>query len=431
MRESTNEYYFLRHSMKSMQKSILAIAILMWGCNDTSTYEVGSVLYELASPVGHGGEPNLFVMEDGRPVLSWVEYVNDTTDAMMYSIFDSGNWSEGKMVAQGTDWFVNWADFPSMAVFPGDSKSMAAHWLQKSADGTFDYDVRIAQSNDGGESWGDSFIIHRDSISAEHGFVTMVPVSENRLFVTWLDGRNTKGEGHAEVGDHGHHGAMSLRAAQIDRDGKLYNEVELDAKTCDCCQTDAAMTAHGMIVAYRDRSDEEVRDIYIVREKDSGWTHPVSVHDDGWEIQGCPVNGPAIAAQGDFVALAWHTEADNEPKLLVAFSRDAGVSFSKPVHIDNGSPMGRVDVSILSDGTTFVTWLENGEQGAVILGAHIDANRNIVNKTTLVKSNAARSSGFPILESTKDGLMLAWTDVSAELTTVRAGIIPFERLKHK
>jgi hypothetical protein len=412
--------------MKVISICILAVAVLVWGCNESSTSEARQVLQELSSPVGHGGEPNLFVMEDGRPILSWVEYVNDTTDALMFSIFEKDKWSEGKMIAQGSDWFVNWADFPSVAVFHGSSESMAAHWLQKSARGTFDYDVRIAQSNDGGDSWGESFIVHRDGIPAEHGFVTMIAVSESRVFATWLDGRNTKGEENTGQDDHGHHGAMSLRTAQFDRSGNLYEEYELDVKTCDCCQTDAAMTSQGMVVVYRDRSDDEVRDISIVREQASGWTKPVTVHDDGWEIAGCPVNGPAIAADGDFVALAWHTEAGDEPKLLIALSRDAGASFSGPVRIDNGGTMGRVDVSILENETIFVTWLENGDEGAHILGAHLDKDAGILNKSTLVKTDPTRNSGFPVLENTKDGLMLAWTHTLGGESTVKTGIIDFE-----
>jgi len=400
---------------------------MIWGCGETSKSFDGPLMTILTGPAGEGAQPNLFVMDDGRPLLSWVGFLNDTTDALMFSVYENGSWSKTKTAAQGGDWFVNWADFPSMAVFSGQDKAMAGHWLQKSDKGTFDYDVRIAQSNDGGNTWDESFIIHRDSIAAEHGFVTMVPVSEDRLFATWLDGRNTKGDAMAD-GEHGHHGAMTIRGAQFDRDGNLYNEVELDTKTCDCCQTDAAMTSQGIVVVYRDRSDDEIRDIYIVREQADGWTEPKTVHHDGWKIAGCPVNGPAIAAKGDFVALAWHSEANSEPKVQLVYSRDAGATFSIPIRIDNGSPMGRVDVIILSDGSTFVTWLENQEQGAVIIGAHVDAHRAIIDKTPLVNSDAARSSGFPVLESTKDGLMLAWTEVSSSTTSVKTGLIPFNRL---
>jgi hypothetical protein len=413
--------------MKGIQ--LCFVIALIWGCGaKTSSSDSESWLTEISSPAGESAQPNLFVMDDGRPILSWVEYLNDTTDALMFSVLNNNKWSKGKIVAQGSDWFVNWADFPSMAVFPGSSESMAAHWLQKSANGVFDYDVRIAQSNDGGDSWGESFIIHRDSLSAEHGFVTMLPVSEDRLFATWLDGRNTRGNESAGSGGGGHHGAMTIRAAQFDRNGNLYEEYELDARTCDCCQTDAALTSQGLVVVYRDRSEEEIRDIYIVREQASAWTKPVPVHNDGWEIAGCPVNGPAIAAQGEFIALAWYTESDQEPKLLLALSRDAGASFSKPVRIDNGNPLGRADISILENGTSFVTWLEKGDEGAHIIGAYMDKNGRVLSKRTLLASEAARRSGFPILESTKDGLLLAWTYAGGEETTVRTGIIPYDRL---
>jgi hypothetical protein len=411
--------------MRLTQLALLLVVV--WGCAEESASYNGPMMTELPCPAGESAQPNLFVMDDGRPLLSWVGFLDDTTDALMFSIYDEGEWSNPKTAAQGGNWFVNWADFPSMAVFSGSSEAMAGHWLQKSDKGTFDYDVRIAQSNDGGQAWNESFIIHRDSIAAEHGFVTMIPVSKDKLFATWLDGRNTKGE-DVTADDHGHHGAMTIRGAQFDRKGNLYNEVELDAKTCDCCQTDAAMTSQGIVVVYRDRTDDEIRDIYIVREQADGWTEPVAVHNDGWKIAGCPVNGPAIAAHEDFVALAWHSEANSEPKVQLVYSRDAGATFSNPIRIDNGSPMGRVDVSILSDGSTYVTWLENEEKGAVVLGAHVDANRAILNKTTLVKSDAARRSGFPILESTKYGLMMAWTDAGSTSTKVRTGLIPFKRL---
>ena len=39
------------------------------------------------------------------------------------------------------------------------------------------------------------------------------------------------------------------------------------------------------MIAYRDRSADEVRDISIVRRVGGRWTKPAPVHDDGWKIQ--------------------------------------------------------------------------------------------------------------------------------------------------
>ena len=49
--------------------------------------------------------------------------------------------------AQGANWFVNWADYPSVVAI--DEKFWVAHWLAKQSGGkTYDYDVALAISND-------------------------------------------------------------------------------------------------------------------------------------------------------------------------------------------------------------------------------------------------------------------------------------------
>ena len=78
-----------------------------------------------------------------------------------------------------------------------------------------------------------------------------------------------------------------------------------------------------VLVAYRDRSDKEIRDTSVVRFANGEWSAPVTVHADDWEINGCPVNGPVVTATGNAAAVAWFTGAGNTPKTLVAFSADA------------------------------------------------------------------------------------------------------------
>jgi len=176
----------------------LLVIVLLSSCEikkDTSVFDAFS-RKGISTPCKKGGEPNLFVSENGKTYLSWVEYLNDTTDALVFSKLENGEWSAPKTIASGSDWFVNWADFPSLVSAGKDGQYLAAHWLQKRAEGTYDYDVRIAQSQDGGQTWNPSFVPHRDSIAAEHGFVSMLPISSDKIFATWLDGRNTKGEGH-------------------------------------------------------------------------------------------------------------------------------------------------------------------------------------------------------------------------------------------
>lgn len=378
---------------------------------------------EIITLVQEGGEPNLFVANDGQAYLSWVEYLDDSTDALLFSRLENDRWSEPIEIARGTDWFVNWADFPSVAAFQKKGGHLAAHWLQKSAKGTYDYDVRIALSKDGGKSWSDSFKPHTDGVPAEHGFVTLLPLDNGRIFATWLDGRNTKG-GHSHGDEHGHAGAMTLRAAEFDENGQLFEEVELDNRVCDCCQTDAALTANGPVVIYRDRSEEEVRDISIVRRVNGRWTAPQKIFNDRWKIAGCPVNGPAIAARGQSVAIAWFTAADTVSQVKVIFSGDAGATFTDPIRIDDGNPLGRVDIAYTESGAAVVSWLENVADGGEIRLAKVDAQGKAGESLTVAKTGASRRSGFPILDQMEGRLLLAWTHVDS-VTTVKTMSITF------
>ena len=401
------------------------MTLLLFSCEENNKKEVTSTtsLKEINSPCREGGEPNLFVSEDGEVYLSWVEYLNDTTDALLFSKLENEKWVAPKTIATGSDWFVNWADFPSLISSGKDGEYLAAHWLQKSANGGYDYDVQIAQSLDGGQNWNPSFIPHRDSIAAEHGFVSMLPISTEKIFATWLDGRNTKSEGHeGNNHGHGHNGAMTLRTAVFDKGGNLSEEAELDNRICDCCQTAAVKTDEGIIVAYRDRSEKEIRDISVVRKVNGKWTSPKSVSNDNWHIAGCPVNGPAFDVNGKNVALAWFTMSEEKPQVKVAFSDDNGANFGIPIRIDEGNPLGRVDVVMISKDEALISWLEQKEEGAAIKVAQVNEEGEVSEYITIAESKTSRQSGFPRMVKNGNQIIFAWTYVD-EATNVKTAIM--------
>jgi hypothetical protein len=90
---------------------------------------------------------------------------------------------------------------------------------------------------------------------------------------------------------------MALRAALFDRSGKQLREMPDDSRVCDCCSTDTAVSPDGVIVAYRGRSADEVRDVFVSRYVAGRWGPPILVHNDGWRIEACPVNGPVKAGE--------------------------------------------------------------------------------------------------------------------------------------
>ncbi|MEO6726998.1 MAG: hypothetical protein ABIP14_17045 [Blastocatellia bacterium] len=360
---------------------------------------------ELPSPAGPGsGQPNLAVSPDGRVHLSWIERLGEGRFSLRFATKEGDGWSTPKVIAEGSNWFVNWADFPSMVALPDGS--LAAHWLVKSGPGTFDYDVTISRSFDGGKTWGKPFVPHRDGVKAEHGFVSMFAANDGSLAAVWLDGREMKPGGD----DHGHgQGNMTLRYVKIKRDGTLTDDAALDTRVCECCQTSAAMTADGPVVVYRDRSEQEIRDISVVRFKAGKWSEPSSVFQDNWQINGCPVNGPAVAASGRRVAVAWYTGVNNTPRVKLAFSDDTGELFGAPITVDDGNPTGRVDVLLLADGSAMVSWLEKLPEGGAVRVRRVkpDGKRN--ESITVSPTGTARSNGFPQMARVGDALVFAWT----------------------
>ncbi len=370
-------------------------------------------IIEITSPVNKGGEPNLFVSETGKVYLSWVAYVNDSTHALMFSTLEDTSWTAPITISSGINWFVNWADFPSMVATNND-QYLAAHWLQMRDTGTYDYDIKIAQSSDGGNTWSKAFTPHTDSVSAEHGFVSMLPVSNERMIASWLDGRNMQEENNDSIEN-----SMTIRFAEFDSSDNLLHEAVLDNRTCECCDSDMVMTKNGPVVIYRDRSEKEIRDISIVRKVNGSWTAPKLISPDNWEIAGCPVNGPAIASIDNTLAITWFTAVSDTAKVKVIFSNDGGATFSNPIRIDDGNPIGRVDIVMLSKEKVLVSWLENTERGSEIIGAIVSKSGKQGDSFVLSKTNAARKSGFPILVKSDNRIMLAWTVVRESFTTVK------------
>lgn len=359
----------------------------------------------LASPAQAGSrEPSLTAMPDGRFAMSWLEPAGGARMALRFAVYDGAKWSVPSTIAAGDSFFVNWADVPSVRALGGDR--FAAHWLWRSGKGAYAYDVRVSQSEDGGRTWSTAVTPHRDGTASEHGFVSLVPDSGGALAV-WLDGRKT--EGHDESAP-GPMPDMTLRAASITHDGQLRGEVELDARTCDCCPTSAVTTDRGVLVAYRDRDPEEVRDIYVTRREAGVWTAPHAVHADNWHIAGCPVSGPSLAASHSHVAIAWYTAAADSPRVYVAFSEDAGLQFGSPVRIDEGNALGRVSVALLADGSALATWLESSGKDAFVRVRRIPVAGPPEAAITVARTSAARASGCPRVARSGRTILFAWTE---------------------
>lgn len=396
----------------------LAVPVLaLLGCVNAGAEVLPSVPapIELEVPAGPGAAQPYVAAWGDAVGASWIEPAG-SGHALRFARWDGTGWSEPRTIAAGEDWFVNWADFPSVLAL--SDTWLAAHWLQRSGPGRYAYDVMLTQSWDGGATWSSPARPHRDGTETEHGFVSLFPHGRG-VGIVWLDGRMFEAGAHGETTSE-----MMLRFTTLLPDGELTGEILLDGRVCDCCQTAVALPAAGPVVFYRDRSPDEVRDIALTRLVGDQWTAPARVHPDGWVIGGCPVNGPAADARGDDVVVAWFTAADEEARVQVAFSGDAGASFGAPIRIDDGNAAGRVDVLLLPSGHAFVVWLENVGDAGELRGRLVNASGRRGPSRGLAATTAQRASGFPRMTRRGSDVVLVWTE-PGEPSQVRAATLEF------
>lgn len=367
----------------------------------TATIARAQTVTDVPVPPGSGSaQPFLFSAKSGL-LLSWLEPVGSTKRmALRFARFAAGTWSQPRTVADRDDFFVNWADFPS--VVEDVNGTLFAHWLQRSGGSTYAYDVKVTASKDGGRTWSTPILLNRDGKKNEHGFVSLAPLANGGVGATWLDGRNMV-EGKEE-------GDMTLRYATIDAAGAIRSEAQLDDRTCECCTTAMTMVAGRPVITYRDRSADEVRDIAVVRQTASGWSKPRLIHSDGWKTAGCPVNGPQLDARGSRVVAAWFSAAGEHGRAYVAFSDDGGVTFDNPVVIDDGRPVGRMDVVLLSRDSAVVTWSEQTAQGAELRARRVPRNGKPPSSVKVADSSAARAAGFARAAVVGQDVYVAWTE---------------------
>ena len=402
---------------------LAALVLVGAGCENGRTSPEVEQLSVPAAP--ESGQPRLQVAGDSAVWLSWVA-PTDSGHALRYSAFADDAWSSPRTVATGSDWFVNWADLPSVVPLP-DGRA-AAHYLQNNhlkSNGRMllAYDVHITQRSAAGE-WQRAIVPHNDGTQTEHGFVSLLPWANDRLLAVWLDGRKMR----SGTGD----GEMTLRSAVIGPDGSVERRDEIDGRTCECCATSAVRVEGDALVAYRDRSEGEVRDIRLARFDGEGWSPPTRLHDDDWWIEGCPVNGPALAANGERVAVAWFTAAGGTPRVRAAMSTDGGRQFSDPIEVAGDRPKGRVDVAFLGGGAAAVSWLDATEDGGALRVRVIRPEAPAGPPMTLARvSTASREVGFPKMVQHDEALYLAWVEPASGDggTAVRGARVPVDRIR--
>ena len=384
----------------------------------------GLLPWNLPAPPGSMA-PDLVVGPRGRVALSWLNVESGRRTLLQYAELGVQDRWEGPLtIAVGNSFMANAVDTPHIAI--ADDRALWVQYLQRQPEGG--YGLRLTTSRSGGMNWSEPVAVNDDGVAAEHGFAALWPAGNDRIGIAWLDGRDAGEEDeheHAEGDEHhderAHAGATALRAATFGPDLQRAGETVVDARSCDCCATAVARTTKGVVLAYRDRSDAEIRDIATVAFDGKQWSAPRPVHADGWHMTGCPVNGPSLAANGDDLVVGWYTAANDEPRVQLARSGDGGAHFGEPLVLERGKQVdGRVAVA-LDANNAWVLWLREEFRGSSLwlarLAPDLSKERERVKVSTLKARGGA--SGYPKLALRNGVAFIVWTDGDGTLTQLQ------------
>jgi hypothetical protein len=329
---------------------------------------------------------------DGSPLLSWIERSTDGSYALRYAIRRNTQWSEPRTIIANRRFFRQPAESPSIVSFP--TGGLLAEWVEVPNDSSEAEYIYVSASADG-IRWTTPVMANKDRSPVQHALVSMVASGDREASLVWLEA--LKGED----------APSNLKRTVVSSDGKVLKEESLDDDVCTCCPTSIVKTATGLLVAYRDHTSQDIRDIGVVRFAGGRWTPSKILNPDKWQINACPVNGASAAAKGNRVAIAWYTEADDKPRVQLVFSSDAGATFSKPVMVSTGYALGHTSAVLSDDGGAFVSWMEEGDKSSRVLTRFV-SDRGVAGPVIQVAEGSTQSLGYPRLLQAGKETWIAW-----------------------
>ena len=340
---------------------------------------------------------------DGSPLMSWIETQKEGVYTLKYAVRKGGQWSEPRTVVANRKFFRHPAELPEVVALPDGT--LFAHWIETPGDDPDAEFVYTSASHDG-VKWTPPILAHKDRSMVQHGLASAVASGDHEASVLWLEA--LKGED----------GPVSLKRTVVGADGKVIKEEAIDNDVCTCCPTSVVKTARGLLVAYRDHTPQDIRDISVVRLENGQWSAPKNISPDQWKINACPTNAAAVAAKGDRVAISWFTGAQNNPRVEALFSSDSGSTFGKPVLVSTGKAFGYTAVALDDQGGAYVSWLEQSDKGARIYVRQI-SSAGVAGPVTQVAEAGRSALGYPRILHAGGETWIAWAGGGSKVQTAR------------
>ncbi len=351
-------------------------------------------------------------------------------------------------VRVGTDASVNAEQPPRIALAPARSGQPAPEvvvvWTAKAPGGTR---LMTTRSRDGGRTFAAAVVVPGSAAAGNRGWQSMAIDAMGHPIVIWLDHR----DGAKAASGHQHHGdaastptaaeesvarAATSRLYVGSTDGSLPVQALVHG-VCYCCKTALAVSPSGALVAaWRHVYAGGFRDIAFSRSDDGGRTFstPARISQDGWQIAGCPEDGPSIAVDAIGRShVVWPTlvrENGRETMAVFHAATKDGRTFSARTRVPAGDAAFHPQVAVAPNGDLLVVW-DEGSSGT----RRVRFSRGTASETRpgLVFSEFPKNqtrSGFtapgshPAVVATPTGAVIAWTSMGAGGSEIRVATHP-------
>ena len=288
-------------------------------------------------------------------------------------------------------------------------------------------EIKTARSRDGGRTFGKPTSLQVSGAAGDRGWPSLALDRSGRLHAIWLDHRGLAAARAARGGASGHKPGAPHDGVAMAQNSSLYHasitgssatEHEITKGVCYCCKTALAAGADGtLFAAWRHVYPGSFRDMAFATSRDGGrsFSAPVRVSEDGWAIEACPDDGPAMAVDASgSVHLAWPTVIGGDnPRGAIFYStmpRD-GQPFTKRQQVGTlgGPKPSHPQIVVDSRRRVFVAWdeLANGRQTAAVREVRADAT-GATSFGPIVALSSSESGSYPALAAAGNRVLAAW-----------------------
>ncbi|BBA34874.1 uncharacterized protein sS8_2930 [Methylocaldum marinum] len=240
--------------------------------------------------------------------------------------------------------------------------------------------------------------------------LAMSPKGELHAF--WHDEREGADEAR---GNDIFHTVLDAQGKTVRSNQKIADDV------CSCCRLAVAFENDGRpALVTRFIYTGNVRDHGLLKPKDqeAKWL-ATRVTDDAWEIEACPVHGPALSIGPDGrYHLAWFTQGSKRQGVFYAYSDDQGRSFSKPMALGVRDRLPGHPAVLATSDRVVLAWNEfDGRKNQAMVKQSRDSGTTWSAATAAAESDS--EADFPLLLTDGQAIFLSWNSLDKGYRLIR------------